>query len=262
LTQKTIPFLEEKAYCPFYAVDPDSGLVVASVLTTAQELGLRVAARLVAGQAVVLEDGAEGGIVLKRQKDVEIPLPKDPAQSEEDTPVIRYRASYTRTHPFGCALRQAHRHEPRHEYSRWYSRWQGIAQGRHLRLETGVGYETCVLHRDATMYAAPNHWGYLLRLSGSSEKQFWAQFSHLWGRVTGLPARPAWVPSLWNMGLKLELIVPLQAFGCEGWRIVPRWDRPSLDSARDRPFGPAQDRDGAAGWREVLKTIVLVKGDE
>jgi len=43
LTQKTIPFLEEKAYCPFYAVDPDSGLVVASVLTTAQELGLRVA---------------------------------------------------------------------------------------------------------------------------------------------------------------------------------------------------------------------------
>ena len=123
MTQKTIPFLGEKAYCPFYALDPDLGFVVASVLTTSQELGLRVAARLVAGQAVVLEDGAEGGIILKRQKDVEIPLPKDPAQSEEDTPAIRYRAAYTRTHP--------------------------------LRLATGVGYETCVLHRDATMYAAP-----------------------------------------------------------------------------------------------------------
>jgi len=221
LTQKTIPFLGEKAYCPFYALDPDSGLVVASVLTTSQEIGLRVAARLVAGQAVVLEGGAEGGVVLKRQKDVEIPLPKDPAQSEEDTPSIRYRASYTRTHP--------------------------------LRLETGVGYETCVLHRDATMYAAPNHWGYLLRLPGSIEPQFQTRFLHLWGHVTGLLARPAWVPSLWNMELKLELIVPLQTFGCEGWRIDPRWDRPSLDSA--------QDRDGAAGWREVLKTLVLIKGD-
>ncbi len=81
MTKKTIPFLEEKAYCgqsavrPFYAVAPDSGLVVASVLTTAQELGLRVASGLVAGQALVPEDGAEGGIVPKRQKDVEIPLP-------------------------------------------------------------------------------------------------------------------------------------------------------------------------------------------
>jgi len=219
LTQKTIPFLGEKAYCPFYAVDPDSGLVVASVLTTAQEIGLRIAARLVAGQAVVLEGGTEGGIILKRQKDVEIPPPKDLAQSEEDTPSIRYRASYTRTHP--------------------------------LRLETGVGYETCVLHRDGTMYAAPNHWGYLLRLSGSSETQFQTRFLHLWGRVTGLPARPAWVPSLWNVGLELELIVPLQAFGCEGWRIDPRWDCPS--------FGSAQDRGGSAGWREVLETIVPLK---
>lgn len=213
MTQKTIPFLGEKAYCPFYALDPDLGFVVASVLTTSQELGLRVAARLVAGQAVVLEDGAEGGIILKRQKDVEIPLPKDPAQSEEDTPVIRYRAAYTRTHP--------------------------------LRLATGVGYETCVLHRDGTMYAAPNHWGYLLRLPGSSEPQFQTRFLHLWGRVTGLPARPAWVPSLWNMGLKLALIVSLQTFGCEGWRIDPRRDRP----------------DRAADWREVLKTLVLIKGD-
>lgn len=211
MTQKTIPFLDEKACCPFYALDPDSGLVVASVLTTSQEIGLRVAARLVAGQAVVLDDGSEGGLVLKRQKEIEIPLPKHPAQSKEDTPSIRYRASYTRTHP--------------------------------LRLETGVGYETCVLHRDATMYAAPNHWGYLLRLPGSNEPQFQDRFLHLWGRVTGLPARPAWALSLWNMGLRLELIVPLQAFGCQGWRIDPRWDRPNE----------------TAGWREVLKTIVLTK---
>jgi len=64
LTQKAIPFLSEKTYCPFYAVAPDSGLVVASVLTTAQELGLRVAARLIVGQAVVLNDGSQGGIIL------------------------------------------------------------------------------------------------------------------------------------------------------------------------------------------------------
>ena len=144
-----------KAHCPFYAVDTDLGFVVASVLTTAQELGLCVAARLVAGQAVALEDG----ITLKRQKDVEIPLPENPAQGEEDTPVIRYKAAYTRT----------------------YS----------LRLEARAGYEICILHRDATMYAAPNHWGYLLRLPGSSESQFWARSSHLWARVTGLPTRLA-----------------------------------------------------------------------
>ena len=34
------------------------------VLTTAQELRLRVAARLVGGQAVVLDDGSQGGIIL------------------------------------------------------------------------------------------------------------------------------------------------------------------------------------------------------
>jgi len=201
----------ERAYCPFYALDPELGLVVASVVTTSQEIGLRVAARLVAGQAVVLDNGSPGGIVLQRQKEVEIPLPKDPAQGEDGAPVIRYKAAYTRAHP--------------------------------LRLETGVGYETCVLHRDATVHASPSHWGYLLRLPGTSEPQFRARFLHLWGRVTGLPARPAWAPSLWNMGLRLELIVPLQAFGCEAWRIDPRWDRPG----------------GVAGWREVLKTIVLTK---
>ena len=64
MIQKTIPFLAEKAYCPFYALDPDSGPVVASMLTTSQELGLRVAARLVAGQAVVLDEGSKGGIIL------------------------------------------------------------------------------------------------------------------------------------------------------------------------------------------------------
>lgn len=201
---KTIAFLDEKAYCPLYAIDPGAGFIVASALTTAQELGLRVAARLIAGQAVALEDGT----TLKRQKNVEIPLPADPRQA--DTPAYKYKAAYTRTH---------------------------------LRLETRVGYETCVLHRDATMQATPNHWGYLLRLPGSSDAHFWTRFFHLWGHVTGLPARPAWVSSLWSIGLKLELIVPLQTFGCEGWRIDPRRDRP----------------DGMAGWREVLKTLVLLR---
>jgi hypothetical protein len=208
------------------------GLVAVSALTTAQELGLRVAARLVGGQEVLLADGT----VLKRQKEVEIPLPAPanrapqpppappragkrgrnrPAQRKQDeqpeTPATRYKPAYTRTHP--------------------------------LRLETGVGYETVVLHRDATLQAAFGHWGYLLRMPGSSDAHFWARFFHVWGNVTGLPARPTWTQSLWGMGLKLELIVPLTTFGCEGWRIDPRRDRP----------------DGIAGWREALRTITLTE---
>jgi hypothetical protein len=230
---KTISFKDEAAYCPFYAVDLAFGLVAVSALTTAQELGLRVAARLVGGQEVLLEDGTP----LRRQREVEIPLPVPatpafqppppplarsrkggrarPVQNEQpETPATRYKPAYTRTHP--------------------------------LRLETGVGYETVVLHRDATLQAAFGHWGYLLRLPGSSDAHFWARFFHLWGAVTGLPARPAWVQSLWGMGLKLELIVPLQTFGCEGWRVDPRRDRP----------------DGIAGWREALKTITLAEMEE
>jgi hypothetical protein len=229
LIQKTIPFFNEQAYCPFYAVDLAFGLIAVSALTTAQELGLRVAARLVGGQEVLLADGT----ALRRQKEVEIPLPAPanpapqppplpvrsrkgrrarPVQNEQpDPPATRYKPAYTRTHP--------------------------------LRLETGVGYETVVLHRDATMQTAFGHWGYLLRMPGSSDAHFWARFFHLWGAVTGLPARPAWVQALWGMGLKTELIVPLTAFGCEGWRIDPRRDRP----------------DGVAGWREALKTIALAE---
>jgi hypothetical protein len=206
---ESIGFLEDKAWCPFCALDPNHGLVAVSALTTSQEIGLRIAARLIGGIAVALADGT----VLKRQKEIEIPLPQDD-DVEDDEKATRYKVAYTRTHP--------------------------------LKLVTGVGYETCVLHRDATMQAAPDHWGYLLRLPGSasdSDAHFRARFFHLWGRVTGLPARPAWCRSLWTVGLNLGLIVPLQAFGCEGWRIDPRCARP----------------DGLTGWGEVLKTLVLTE---
>lgn len=216
---QTIEFTGERAYCPFYAIDPDLGFVAVSALTTAQELGLRVAARLVGGQAVPLEDG----VILKRQREVEIPLPKKKPDDEE-YPTTCYKAAYTRSHP--------------------------------LKLETGVGYETCVLHRDATMQAPFGHWGYLLRMPGGSDTHFRARFFHLWGRVTGLPARPGWVQSLWNMGLTMQLIVPLKTFGCQAWRIDPRWDRPPLNAA-SKPA--SQNKDRLAGWREVLKILVQTK---
>lgn len=194
----------EQAWCPFYALDPDLGFVVASVLTTSQEIGMRVAAQLVAGIDVELP-----GAILRRQKEIEIPLAPDDEGKEKTT---KYSAAYTRTHP--------------------------------IRLETGVGYETCVLHRDATMQAALDHWGYLLRLAGEDEISFRSRFLHLWGQITGLPARPAWTESLWNAGLKLELIIPLETFGCEGWRIDPRRSRP----------------DGPMGWEDVLNLMVMREG--
>jgi hypothetical protein len=195
-----IPLTAERAWCPFYALD-DLGLVAASVLTTSQEIGLRVAAQLIGGLGVELP-----GTVLRRQREVRIPLPADASGSERHT---QYNAAYTRTHP--------------------------------LRLETGAGYETCVLHRDATMQAALDHWGYLLRLPGESEDHFRARFLHLWGQVTGLPTRPAWSRSLWNAGLRQGLIVPLVTFGCEGWRVDPRRSRPG----------------GTMGWGEVLQLLAI-----
>ena len=194
----------ERAWCRFYALDPtDGGLVVAAFLTTAREVGLRLAARLVGNGLVALENGA----ILKRQQDVEIPLPA----TEEGPSVARYRPSYVRSAP--------------------------------VHLETEVGYETCVLHRDATMEASPGHWGYLIRLPGEDETGFHRRFLHLWGRVTELPARPEWTSSMWNLGERLGLITPLKTFNCQGWRIDPR---------RDLPDG--------AGWGHVLRTLVLALG--
>lgn len=192
---------KERAWCPFYAHDPELGFVVTSVLTTSQEIGLRVATQLIAGIDVELP-----GVTLRRQKEIGIPLPPDDHGNEQ---VTKYNATYTRVHP--------------------------------LRLETGVGYETCVLHRDATMQAALDHWGYLLRLPEEDEVAFQARFLHLWGQVTGLPARHTWTESLWNAGLKLELIIPLETFGCQGWRIDPRRSRP----------------DGPMGWEDVLSLLVM-----
>lgn len=199
-----IQLKDERAWCPFYALDPNLGFVVASILTTSQEIGMRVTGQLVAGSDVVLY-----GVILRRQKEIEIPLPPDGKGQEQ---VTKYNAAYTRSHP--------------------------------MRLETGVGYETCVLHRDATMHAVLDHWGYLVRFPGEEEDVFQARFFHLWGQVTGLPARPAWTESLWNAGLKLGLVTPLKTFGCEGWRIDPRRSRP----------------DGPMGWEDVLNLMVIREG--
>ena len=193
----------ERAWCRFYALDPtDSGLVAVAFLTTAREVGLRVAARIVGNAPVVLENG----VVLKRQPEVEVPFPS----SGEEPSVTRYRPSYVRSAP--------------------------------VRLETGTGYETCVLHRDATVEASPGHRGYLIRLLGEDEAQFRRRFFYLWGRVTELPARPEWASSLWKMGERLGLITPLEASNCQGWCIDPR---------RDLPDG--------AGWGHVLQILVQLK---
>jgi len=193
---KPVAFSKEKtAWAPFYAVDAELGLVAVSALTTARELGLRIAAQLVGGQTLLLEDGT----ALKRQSGVEIPWPDGESS---------YRAAYTRNHPH--------------------------------RLKTEIGYETCVLHRDATVEAAAQHYGYVLRFSDDDDEVFEKRFFHQWGRVTELPARPGWTDALWGMGLKMGLITPLDAFGCEGWRIDPRWQRPE-----DEP-----------GWRQVLELVV------
>jgi hypothetical protein len=201
-----IGYAEEKAYCPFYAVDPEFGLVAVSALTTAQELGLRIAARLIAGQVVVLEDQT----VLHRQRDLVVPLCT--SDDQESDVEIRYKSAYTRNSPHP--------------------------------LETGVGYETCILHRDATMQAQPRHWAYIIRLPGQEGDQaFRARFLHQWGRVTELPAKPSWSEMLWGMGLKLGLVTPLKTFGCDAWRIDPRWERP----------------DNRSGWKRVLKTIVQLQ---
>ena len=195
---KPVAFIGEvAAWTLFYAVDPDLGLVAVSALTTAKELGLQIAARLLDGQTVLLEDGA----ALKRQSNVEISL----ADKES-----RYKAAYTRSRP--------------------------------VRLDSEIGYETCVLHRDATVEAGAHHFAYVLRLPDEEDEVFEKRFFHQWGRVTELPARPGWTDALWGMGLRMGLIIPLEAFGCEAWRVDPRWERPT-----------------ETGWRQVLELLVGLK---
>ncbi len=202
-----VSYTGEKAHCPFYAVDPELGFVALSALTTAQEGGLRIAARLVAGEGVVLSDGT----ILHRQTDVAIPL--NGGCDEEGLVQVRYEAAYTRNAPHA--------------------------------LQTGVGYETCVLHRDATTQARARHWGYIVRFGdGEDDQVFRDRFFHQWGRVTELPARPLWSEMLWGVGLKLGLVTPLETLGCQAWRIDPRWERPE-----NRP-----------GWKMVLKTVVQLQG--
>ena len=105
-----------------------------------------------------------------------------------------------------------------------------------------MGYEICVLHRDATVEAAAQHYGYVLRFPDERDEAFAERFFHQWGEVTELPARPSWSDALWGMGLKMGLIERLTTFGCEGWRIDPRWNRPD-----DQP-----------GWHQVLELIVAL----
>ncbi|HIE37963.1 MAG TPA: hypothetical protein EYH30_11530 [Anaerolineales bacterium] len=188
----------ERAWCRFYALDPENrGLVAASFLSTAREVGLRIAARLAGGVAVALEDGT----TLRRQGDVEIPLAEE---------AIRYRPSYLRS-PI-------------------------------VPLETGVGYEICVLHRDATTGALPGHWGYVVSVK-DKDGDLTEPFFHRWGAVAELPALQEWASTLLKMGSRLGLVVPLITSNCQGLRIDPRQDLP----------------DGA-GWGRVLQTIVLAVG--
>lgn len=103
-----------------------------------------------------------------------------------------------------------------------------------------IGVEIGVVMRDATMMAGYGHIGYLLTSPEEPEDQRLARFFHLWGRTTGLPAKPEWAGRLWSVGLKLGLIQALETYGVTGWRVDPRRSRPD-----DKP-----------GWDHVLKLLV------
>ena len=191
---------ETTAWAAFYALDAELGCVAVSALTTARELGLRIATRLLDGQTLLLDDGA----ALKRQSTVAISLRDGES---------RYRVAYARSQP--------------------------------VRLASEIGYEVCVVHRDATVQARAHHFGYVLRFPGEDETAFQERFFHQWGQATELPARARWTDALWGMGLRLGLIISLEAFGCEAWRVDPRWERPSQ-----------------MGWRQVLELLVGLEDEE
>jgi len=191
---------ETTAWAAFYAVDPELGCVAVSALTTARELGLQIATRLLDGQTLLLDDGA----ALKRQSSVAIARPDGES---------RYRAAYTRSQP--------------------------------VRLASEIGYEMCVVHLDATVQARAHHFGYVLRLPGEDETALQERFFRQWGQATELPARARWADALWGMGLRMGLIIPLEAVGCEAWRVDPRWERPSQ-----------------MGWRQVLELLVGLEDEE
>jgi hypothetical protein len=61
------------------------------------------------------------------------------------------------------------------------------------RLVTGVGYELCIMHRDAVMPdVKATHFAYALRFAEDADDIFRARFLYLWGRGTGLPCLPEW----------------------------------------------------------------------
>jgi hypothetical protein len=209
-----IGLVELSACCAEYAVDTqiDGGLVYANLLATAQETCASLSAGLIAGREIALQNGTN----LKRQHEVVIPLAAGPdgGNPGQDQHMTRYRAAYVRTPP--------------------------------QRIVTGVGYELCIVHRDAVMQdAKPTHFAYALRFAEDTDDIFRARFLYLWGRATGLPCLPEWRAQIWRLGRSLGLIVPLTSHACEGWRIDPRGDLP----------------DGRAGWRKVLETIVQLGAD-
>ena len=199
---------QEHAWCSFYALDPwAKGMPVVAVGIVARSLNAarRIVPMLADGIVVAeIEDGEQindAVDVIKLRTATSLTL-----DIPGETKPRRYLLSYDRT-----------------------------------TAQFSIGAEVGVVVRDATMNAGYGHVGYLLTSPEEPEDQRLARFFHLWGRVTGLPARSEWAKSLWSVGLKLELVQALKSYGLTGWRIDPRRSRP----------------EGKPGWDHVLRILAM-----
>ncbi len=205
------------AWCAAYAFDVHKGLVYAHFVSRTKKDGESVRDWLMTAESggVTLENK----VILKRQTDIVIPWNGDvgvidPKARKRGS--VRYRAAYT---PHGPDA-----------------------------IRTEVGYETIVVHRDATMTGIQaNHNAYVLRWPSDSDEVFEARFLRLWSQATCLPRKEegCWFSALWKLGQSLLLIEPLETHGCRGWRLDPRGTLPG----------------GKSGWESVLELAVTM-GDE
>lgn len=207
----------KNAVCTFYALDPwlkDAPLIAGGVVSTFANAANQVLFALLDGRSIRLVEVAEDAPDASQKKEemeirlrlaqraVEIEIP---AEEDGEPSKRRYHLSYER---------------------------------KLVRLP--VGTEVGLIAQDATVDARYGRFGYLVFFPDAPKEQRQALFFHMWGCVTGLPARREWTPLLWTVGLKMGLIKPLSAYNCKGWRIDPRRDLP----------------DGKPGWSRVLQLIV------
>ncbi len=104
------------------------------------------------------------------------------------------------------------------------------------KLPAGLGYHAMVYSR-AAEYGHESDDFLLLRREDSGEEQAHRRF--LDRRVT-VPLHPAWDEWLWQRGLDLEEIIPLQASGIRAWICRPNpalLERDISEAVRNREIG-------------------------